>query len=212
MCNFFSCIVHKDEGVFYNPSGSPAHDGHCDIIRQNPKILSTDGDNIKWVRVEITPDKNACDRNIKNWTFKVDESNIPDWFSRQAGYFEKQCMEALKRRLVTMPKLDRVTIATYLNGDADEEINNLILDFVKEEYDDELREDYEDQLRDEYYLNGRSEDDIYDDGHINGYEEGRDAGYDTGYNEGHDAGYDTGYDEGYQKAIDDMKEKLTEIE
>ena len=82
MCKAFSCIVTKKGDVFWK-AGMDSHDE----ILADAKIKddTTDGDLIKFAKIEITPDKGYLYPEDK-WTLKVDENTIPRWLTKAKKY------------------------------------------------------------------------------------------------------------------------------
>ena len=78
MCKAFSCIVTKDGSVLWK-LGMDSHDA---ILSANKlKDDTTDGDLIKFAKIEITPDKGYLFPEDK-WTLKVDENTTPRWLTK----------------------------------------------------------------------------------------------------------------------------------
>ena len=78
MCKAFSCIVTKKGDVFWK-AGIDSHD---EIISLNKiKDDTTDGDLIKFAKIEITPDKGYLYPEDK-WTLKIDENTTPRWLTK----------------------------------------------------------------------------------------------------------------------------------
>ena len=87
MCKAFSCIVTKD--TVYWKAGVDSHD---QLISDNKlKDDTTDGDLIKFAKIEITPDGGYLHPEGK-WTFKVDENTTPRWLRER---HKKMCWDAL---------------------------------------------------------------------------------------------------------------------
>jgi hypothetical protein len=74
MCKAFSCIITKDKKVFWKLN----IDSHDEIIKEFK--IDEKKDTIQFVRCEISP-KNGSYLNPDKWVFKIDEDNIPIWFS-----------------------------------------------------------------------------------------------------------------------------------
>lgn len=74
MCRAFSCIITKDKKVFWKLS----IDSHNKLITESG--FKDSDDTKKFVRCEVSP-KNGSYLTPDEWIFKVDEQNIPRWFS-----------------------------------------------------------------------------------------------------------------------------------
>ena len=76
MCNFWSCILHRDGRVLHVPD----EDSHEAIVQHyhldDHKLADRD-----FVRIEITP-RNALSRDRADWSYRVDEPRtLPDWYA-----------------------------------------------------------------------------------------------------------------------------------
>jgi hypothetical protein len=79
MCRAFSCIITKDERVLWEVGV----DSHDELISgAGLKDDTTDGDLIKFAKIEITPDKGYLYPE-GNWTLSVDENTTPRWFTKK---------------------------------------------------------------------------------------------------------------------------------
>jgi hypothetical protein len=71
MCNDFSCLITDDCQVFWK-RGVSSHD-HLETMFDVAK-------NHRFIKAEITPDAGYLYPE-KSWTFQIDESETPDWFT-----------------------------------------------------------------------------------------------------------------------------------
>ena len=78
MCQAFSCIITKKGDVLWQ-SGVDQHEKIIDIFKI--KDDTTDGDLIKFAKIEITPDKGYLYPEDK-WTLRVDENTTPRWLTK----------------------------------------------------------------------------------------------------------------------------------
>ena len=79
MCRAFSCIITKDERVLWEVGV----DSHDELISgAGLKDDTTDGDLIKFAKIEITPDKGYLHPE-GNWTLSVDENTTPRWLTKK---------------------------------------------------------------------------------------------------------------------------------
>ncbi len=78
MCRAFSCIVTKDGRIIWE-LGKDSHDQLIDLAKI--KDDTTDGDLIKFAKIEITPDKGYLYPE-SSWTLKVDENTAPRWLTK----------------------------------------------------------------------------------------------------------------------------------
>ena len=79
MCRAFSCIITKDSRVLWE-AGIDSHDAL--IHKAGIKDDTTDGDLIKFAKIEITPDKGYLHPE-GNWTLSVDENTTPRWLTKK---------------------------------------------------------------------------------------------------------------------------------
>jgi len=79
MCNAFSAIITKDGRVIWQ-AGKDSHDELLEMAKI--KDDTTDGDIIKFAKIEITPDKGYLFPEDK-WTLKVDENTTPRWLTKK---------------------------------------------------------------------------------------------------------------------------------
>ena len=83
MCQFISAIVMKNGDILCDPEHT---DSHEDLLsKHNVRDGLTQQD--KFVRIEFTPPKGSSQDNsnifdTSKWTLKIDQSNTPDWFSK----------------------------------------------------------------------------------------------------------------------------------
>ena len=78
MCRAFSCVVTKQGDVIWQ-AGVDSHD---ELIKKaNLNDDTTDGDLIKFAKIEITPDEGYLYPEDK-WTLKVDENTTPRWLTK----------------------------------------------------------------------------------------------------------------------------------
>ena len=90
MCNFWSCIVTKNGEVLFDEMS----DRHEDIIEKYKLVDDTaDPALLKFARVEINPPNGDVFAHINDWVFKIDQSIIPTWFTKEN---EKSCYKKLK--------------------------------------------------------------------------------------------------------------------
>ena len=74
MCNFFSCIVTKNDILWDKNT-----DSHEELITKFK--LKDSSSNPKFVRVEVLPiDNNITNHKLSNWLAHVDQDLTPDWF------------------------------------------------------------------------------------------------------------------------------------
>ena len=78
MCRAFSCVITKKGDVIWQ-AGIDSHDEL--ISKANLKDDTTDGDLIKFAKIEITPDKGYLYPEDK-WTLEVDENTTPRWLTK----------------------------------------------------------------------------------------------------------------------------------
>jgi hypothetical protein len=78
MCRAFSCVITKNNKVLWK-AGVNSHDALIDDA--NLKDDTTDGDLIKFAKIEITPDKGYLHPEDK-WTLRVDENTTPRWLTK----------------------------------------------------------------------------------------------------------------------------------
>ena len=80
MCNFFSCIVDRNENVYHLAQMT---DSHEDIITQN-KLDDSKLENRDIVRIEVIPlnwEKLTAKFATRQWNYHEDEkSTLPDWY------------------------------------------------------------------------------------------------------------------------------------
>jgi len=79
MCRAYSCIITKDGRVIWQ-AGKDSHDELLEMA--GIKDDTTDGDVIKFAKIEITPDKGYLFPEDK-WTLKVDENTTPRWLTKK---------------------------------------------------------------------------------------------------------------------------------
>ena len=90
MCNFWSCIVTKNGEVLFDEMS----DRHEDIIDKYKLVDDTaDPALLKFARVEINPPNGDVFAHINDWVFKIDQSIIPTWWTKEN---EKSCYKKLK--------------------------------------------------------------------------------------------------------------------
>src|SRR6056297_504318 len=86
MCTAASFIQTRNGDVNY----SKVSDSHSDIIEELG--IADNHENI--VRLEISPDDSNYLRPFSEWTFKVDQDMIPDWFDQEKA--ERKARAKLK--------------------------------------------------------------------------------------------------------------------
>ena len=209
MCNFFSCIIHRNGNVYFSPTSTFAADGHDNIRYQNPTILTPATDGKDWLRVEIVNQAGYVTHWFKStrtdWKYRIDDNriysgkevdldNLPEWYTKQLEQYKEKCFDALTGRLAEMEKKYKATsIYDIMVDDEDSMLDKIKEEAVNSYIDDEGS-----------YEQGR------DDGYDNGYEEGQTDGYESGEDAGREDGYENGYTEGHQEALDELK--LAELE
>ena len=104
MCKAFSAIVTKDDRVIWQ-AGIDSHD---DLISQHKlKDDTTDGDLIKFAKVEITPDKGYLYPE-EHWTFKLDENTTPRWWRKRHEAMAHAALEEWKVKVYSGINLKEV--------------------------------------------------------------------------------------------------------
>ena len=78
MCQAFSCIVAKTGKVYWEV-GMDSHDELIEKFKLRHRDDTTDPQEMRICRVEITPDKGYLYPE-KHWTLKIDESIKPIWW------------------------------------------------------------------------------------------------------------------------------------
>ena len=204
MCNFFSCIIHRNGNVYFNPNSTFSSDGHGDIIYKHPAILTPATDGKDWLRVEIVNQAWYGTHWFKStkadWKYRIDDNriysvkevdldNLPEWYTKQLEQYKGKCFDALTGRLAEMEKKYKATsIYDIMVDDEDSMLDEIKEEAVNRYIDDEGS-----------YEQGR------DDGYDNGYEDGQNDGYDSGKDAGREAGYDIGYKEGLKEGQEEEK-------
>ena len=74
MCKAFSCLVDKNKKVIWRLD-IDSHDKLVELAG-----YKNEHDTTRFVRVEISPRNNNYLQPDK-WVFKIDEQNVPDWWS-----------------------------------------------------------------------------------------------------------------------------------
>jgi hypothetical protein len=95
MCKAFSCIITKNKKCYWKLN----LDSHESLI-DNFK-LKEDDDTYKFVRVEVAPRNNNYLKPDK-WVFKIDEENMPDWFSPSHKEIVMKNFRLWKKQLYTI--------------------------------------------------------------------------------------------------------------
>ena len=90
MCKAFSCVLLKSGEVLWE-AGIDSHDKL--LIKHNIVDDTSDGDMIKFARIEITPNKGYLHPE-GNWTFRVDENTSPRWITPKK---KQACYDALEQ-------------------------------------------------------------------------------------------------------------------
>ena len=90
MCKAFSCVLLKSGKVLWE-AGIDSHDKL--LTKHNIVDDTSDGDMIKFARIEITPDEGYLHPE-GNWTFKVDENTSPRWITPKK---KQACYDALEQ-------------------------------------------------------------------------------------------------------------------
>ena len=90
MCKAFSCVLLKSGQVLWE-AGIDSHDKL--LTKHNIVDDTSDGDMIKFARIEITPDEGYLHPE-GNWTFKVDENTSPRWITPKK---KQACYDALEQ-------------------------------------------------------------------------------------------------------------------
>ena len=91
MCKAFSCIVAKSGEVYWQ-TGIDSHDELIEKFNLRHRDDTTDKQEIRLARVEITPDEGYLYPE-KNWTLEIDEDIKPIWWHKG---LEGKCMECLE--------------------------------------------------------------------------------------------------------------------
>ena len=96
MCSFFSAIIKKNgDMVEY----SEYTDSHEDLI--SAAKLRDDGVGQDFVRIKLLPpDKLKGIEDVKNWEFKVDQSDTPNWWNDLVEKSEAKVRRRVKRMLI----------------------------------------------------------------------------------------------------------------
>jgi len=90
MCKAFSCVLLKSGQVLW----AAGVDSHDKLLTEHNIVDDTsDGDMIKFARIEITPDEGYLHPE-GNWTFKVDENTSPRWITPKK---KQACYDALEQ-------------------------------------------------------------------------------------------------------------------
>jgi hypothetical protein len=81
MCNFFSCIVTKEGHVLFDPI-SDSHESIISKYRDRYNLIddTSNPQEMKFARVEITPSNGDVFQPFDEWRFKIDQSITPIWF------------------------------------------------------------------------------------------------------------------------------------
>ena len=88
MCKFKSAIILKDR-VFV-----PDYDSHTDILEELRIADTRVNAERLFVRAELIPKNGDVFSDISEWTFRVDQDIVPDWFV--AEYEKERMIEAVK--------------------------------------------------------------------------------------------------------------------
>ena len=90
MCKAFSCVLLKSGQVLW----AAGVDSHDKLLTEHNIVDDTsDGDIVKFARIEITPNKGYLHPE-GNWTFKVDENTSPRWITPEK---KQACYDALEQ-------------------------------------------------------------------------------------------------------------------
>jgi len=90
MCKAFSCVVAKSGKVYWQ-TGMDSHDELIEKFNLRHRDDTTDKQEMRLARVEITPDKGYLYPE-ENWTLKIDEEIKPIWWHKG---LENKCLECL---------------------------------------------------------------------------------------------------------------------
>jgi len=91
MCQAFSCIVTKSGKVYWQ-TGVDSHDVLIEKFNLRHLDKSTDPQDLRFARCEITPDEGYLYPE-KHWTFQIDEKIKPIWWHKN---LEKKCYKELE--------------------------------------------------------------------------------------------------------------------
>lgn len=92
MCQFKSGLIFKNR-VVLAPEGN---ESHSDLLESLGIEDSRNNAMKKFIRAELIPKNNNKATNINEWTFKVDQDIVPDWYENDPKRYENDFREAVR--------------------------------------------------------------------------------------------------------------------
>lgn len=91
MCEFKSGIILRDRVKV----GIERYDSYTNLLEEL-KIADTKENALhEFVRVQLSPENYGWYTNPREWKFKVNQDQVPDWFTEDTGKYEKMMRDAV---------------------------------------------------------------------------------------------------------------------
>jgi hypothetical protein len=107
MCKAFSCIVTRSSQVAWR-MGLDSHDQIFQAFKDTMPELKDDGAMTRFIKIEIAPDNDNYFDAESPWTLRIDEDEIPDWYTSQHKAAAMQAMREWRNQLYAIVDLNEL--------------------------------------------------------------------------------------------------------
>lgn len=95
MCKFKSGIILKNK-VALTPDGNESHSDLLESLGIDDTYINATQ---KFVRAELTPENGNKATDVSNWSFRVDQDVVPDWYEQDSERYEQEFRCAVEEYL-----------------------------------------------------------------------------------------------------------------